>query len=141
MISILSGSISIGILYAVYNFVLIPYLNEALDSMVIPGYLVSIGMFLTIFTGMLIGYLSDKKRDYLIYIKVLFLVAFIAMGLLSLKNRFLLYFTTIVFVTTTFSIQTPYSAFVSSVSKDYNKDRNYGFVMGVSNISMFYLLF
>ncbi len=61
MISILSGSISIGILYAVYNFVLIPYLNEALDSMVIPGYLVSIGMFLTIFTGMLIGYLSDKK--------------------------------------------------------------------------------
>ena len=137
LISILIGSVSIGILYAIYNFVLIPYLNDTLGSMVIPGYLVSIGMFLTIFVGMLIGYLSDKKRDYLIYIKVLFLVAFIAMGLLSLKNKFLLYFTTIVFVTTTFSIQTPYSAFVSSVSKDYNKDRNYGFVMGVSNISMF----
>lgn len=137
MISILSGSVSIGILYAVYNFVLIPYLNEALDSMVVPGNLVSIGMFLTIFIGMLIGYLSDKKRDYLIYIKVLFLVAFIAMSLLSLKNKFLLYFTTIVFVTTTFSIQTPYSAFVSSVSKDFNKDRNYGLVMGVSNVSMF----
>lgn len=137
MISILSGSVSIGILYAVYNFVLIPYLNEALDSMVIPGNLVSIGMFLTIFIGMLIGYLSDKKRDYLIYIKVLFLVAFIAMSLLSLKNKFFLYFITIVFVTTTFSIQTPYSAFVSSVSKDFNKDRNYGLVMGVSNVSMF----
>lgn len=137
LISILSGSVSIGILYAVYNFVLIPYLNEALDSMVIPGNLVSIGMFLTIFIGMLIGYLSDKKRDYLIYIKVLFLVAFIAMSLLSLKNKFFLYFITIVFVTTTFSIQTPYSAFVSSVSKDFNKDRNYGLVMGVSNVSMF----
>ena len=137
LISILIGSVSIGILYAIYNFVLIPYLNDTLGSMVIPGYLVSIGMFLTIFVGMLIGYLSDKKRDYLIYIKVLFLVAFIAMGLLSLKNRFLLYFTTIVFVTTTFSIQTPYSAFVSNVSKDCNKDRNYGLVMGVSNVSMF----
>ena len=137
LISILIGSVSIGILYAIYNFVLIPYLNDTLGSMVIPGYLVSIGMFLTIFVGMLIGYLSDKKRDYLIYIKVLFLVAFIAMSLLSLKNKFFLYFTTIVFVTTTFSIQTPYSAFVSSVSKDFNKDRNYGLVMGVSNVSMF----
>ncbi|HPZ74914.1 MAG TPA: MFS transporter [Candidatus Pacearchaeota archaeon] len=137
MISILSGSVSIGTLYAIYNFVLIPYLNDTLGSMVIPGYLVSIGMFLTIFVGMLIGYLSDKKRDYLLYIKVLFLLAFTSMSLLSLKNRFLLYFTTIVFVTTTFSIQTPYSAFVSNVSKEHNKDRNYGFVMGVSNISMF----
>lgn len=137
LISILIGSVSIGILYAIYNFVLIPYLNDILGSMVIPGYLVSIGMFLTIFVGMLIGYLSDKKRDYLFYIKVLFLASFISMSLLSLKNRFLLYFTTIVFVTTTFSIQTPYSAFVSNVSKEHNKDRNYGFVMGVSNISMF----
>jgi len=137
LISILSGSVSIGTLYAIYNFVLIPYLNDTLGSMVIPGYLVSIGMFLTIFVGMLIGYLSDKKRDYLLYIKVLFLLAFTSMSLLSLKNRFLLYFTTIVFVTTTFSIQTPYSAFVSNVSKEHNKDRNYGFVMGVSNISMF----
>lgn len=137
MISILIGSVSIGILYAIYNFVLIPYLNDTLGSMVIPGYLVSIGMFLTIFVGMLIGYLSDKKRDYLLYIKVLFLASFISMSLLSLKNRFLLYFTTIVFVTTTFSIQTPYSAFVGNVSKEHNKDRNYGFVMGVSNISMF----
>lgn len=137
LISILSGSVSIGILYAIYNFVLIPYLNDTLGSMVIPGYLVSIGMFLTIFVGMLIGYLSDKKRDYLLYIKVLFLLAFTSMSLLSLKNRVLLYFTTIVFVTTTFSIQTPYSAFVSNVSKEHNKDRNYGFVMGVSNISMF----
>ena len=61
LISILIGSVSIGILYAIYNFVLIPYLNDTLGSMVIPGYLVSIGMFLTIFTGMLIGYLSDKR--------------------------------------------------------------------------------
>lgn len=48
LISILIGSVSIGILYAIYNFVLIPYLNDTLGSMVIPGYLVSIGMFLTI---------------------------------------------------------------------------------------------
>jgi len=137
MIKLLSGSASVGIIYGIFNFVLIPYLNGKFHSTALAGNLVSVGMIITIFTGMLIGYLGDRSRKYLFFIKGLFIIAIASMFILSTDNEILLGIAAVVFTMSIFSLLTPYSALVSNVSKPGRKDRNYGFMMGVMNIATF----
>jgi len=137
MTRLLCGSASIGILYSVFNFVLIPSLTDRLGSTALAGNLVSTGMLITVFTGMLLGYLGDRRGKHLIYTKLLFMITIIMLIALSFRSALLLHFVTVAFVASTFSILTPYSALVSSVSMVEARDRNYGFIMGTVNISMF----
>ncbi|HNU24020.1 MAG TPA: MFS transporter, partial [Mesotoga sp.] len=137
MIKLLSGSASVGIIYGIFNFVLIPYLNGKFHSTALAGNLVSAGMIITIFTGMLIGYLGDRSKKYLAFIKGLFIITIISMFILSTNNEILLGIAAVVFTMSIFSLLTPYSALVSNVSKPGRKDRNYGFMMGVMNIATF----
>ena len=137
MIKLLSGSASVGIIYGIFNFVLIPYLNGKFHSTALAGNLVSAGMIITIFTGMLIGYLGDRSRKYLFFIKGLFIIAIASMFMLSTGNEILLGIAAVVFTMSIFSLLTPYSALVSNVSKPGRKDRNYGLMMGVMNIATF----
>ncbi|RAM57937.1 hypothetical protein DS66_04330, partial [Mesotoga sp. SC_3PWM13N19] len=137
MIKLLSGSASVGIIYGIFNFVLIPYLNGKFHSTALAGNLVSAGMIITIFTGMLIGYLGDRSKKYLAFIKGLFIITIISMFILSTNNEILLGIAAVVFTMSIFSLLTPYSALVSNVSKPGRKDRNYGFMMGIMNIATF----
>ncbi len=137
MVRLLLGSITIGILYGVFNFFLIPFLSDQFDSTAIAGNLVSIGMFITVFTGMFFGYFGDKNQKHLAYTKLLFLVALIMLFAFCFPNTVLLYVVSILFVTSMFSILTPFSALVSRASKPEARDKNYGWIMGSVNISMF----
>lgn len=137
MLKLMSASACIGIIYGVFNFVLIPYLTAKTSSASLAGNLVSAGMFLTIFTGLFIGYKSDKNKNYLMFIKMLLISSIISMGMLSLNGTVLLSILSIIFVTSIFSLLSPFSALVSNVSVTAEKDRNYGLIMGAMNGATF----
>jgi len=137
MIKLLSTSACIGIIYGIFNFVLIPYLTVKTASAALAGNLVSVGMFLTIFTGLFIGYKSDKNKSYLLFIKILLISSILCMGMLSLNGTVLLSIASIIFVASIFSLLSPFSALVSNISIAANKDRNYGLIMGAMNGATF----
>lgn len=62
MIAIFLGMISVGVVFGIFNLILIPYLSAQFGSQSIPGQLISLGMLSTIFLSPLFGFLSDKIR-------------------------------------------------------------------------------
>lgn len=49
MIVISLGIISVGVIFGIFNLILIPYLSAQFGSQSIPGQLISLGMLSTIF--------------------------------------------------------------------------------------------
>lgn len=62
MIVISLGIISVGVIFGIFNLILIPYLSAQFGSQSIPGQLISLGMLSTIFLSPLLGFLSDRIR-------------------------------------------------------------------------------
>lgn len=137
MIAISIGIISVGILYGILNLILIPYLSTQLGSQSVAAQLISLGMLSTIFLSPLFGFLSDsiKKRTPFIF-AITFTASLGIMGL-TLLSPLLKSISAIILVASTYNFLTPYSALVSDYSTTESKDRNYGIVLGVMNLSAF----
>jgi MFS family permease len=137
MVSIVTGTASIGVLYGIVNLLLIPFLSGKFGSSEIPGQLVSIGMLSTIFVGPAIGILSDKLKKRTPFILAISIIASLGIFGLMAQSKILSAIAAVIVVSCAFSYLTPYGALISDYTSDDKKDSNFGFVMGVVNITTF----
>ncbi len=138
MVYILSlGTITIGIIYAIINLVLIPFITMKLGSPAISGVLMSSGTLLAGILGPILGEISDRLRNRIVFIFILVIISILATVGMAFSTGVLLMFFTILFVASGFSLLTPYSAFVGDYSLPEEKDKNFGFVMGSTNLFFF----
>ncbi|OAA22184.1 MFS transporter [Kosmotoga sp. DU53] len=137
MIVISLGIISVGVIFGIFNLILIPYLSAQFGSQSIPGQLISLGMLSTIFLSPLLGFLSDRIRKRTPFIFAITLMASLGIIGLTLHSLVLKGISAVILVASAYSFLTPYSALVSDYSTIESKDRNYGFVTGVMSLSTF----
>ncbi len=131
------GTITIGTVYGIINLILIPFLSSRFSSTAIPGYLMSIGTLIAALIGPFLGDLSDRMKNRSFFVGLLsFLLMMSGIGL-ALSSHLLLGISAIVFVACGFSLLTPYSALVADYSLPHEKDKNFGFIMGMTNIFFF----
>ncbi len=131
------GTITIGIIYAIINLILIPFLTSRLGSPAIAGLLLSSGTLLAGILGPVLGEMSDRLRNRINFIFGLVMISMVTIiGMAFSSGVFLMAFT-ILFVASGFSLLTPYSAFVGDYSPLHEKDKNFGFVMGSTNLFFF----
>jgi len=128
---------TLGILYAISNLVLIPYLIQKLGDMQAASLVFSAGILCTAFVGPLIGSLVDFFGKKMLFIFILVLVIILALfGIMTLTKPMVI-FSGFLIVLCTFSFLIPYSVLVSDQSEDYNRTKNFGISTGVVNISLF----
>lgn len=139
MLLIIIGTISIGAVFAITNMVLMPYLVTEFESTIIPSQLVSIGMMSAVALSVVIGILIDKYKRILPFIFGITITACIAVLILSTDVVVLIYIGAILIVTGAFSFLTPISSLVALHSAPQNYDKNYGYLMGTVNGSVFFI--
>ncbi|HOJ88186.1 MAG TPA: MFS transporter [Pseudothermotoga sp.] len=128
---------SLGILYAISNLILIPYLTQRLGNLSLASLVFSLGVFSSALTGPVIGFLSDKIGKRIQFISLLVLISIAcALGLAS-SNKLLVVLSGFMMASCTFSFLTPYSALIGDNSNGENRIRNFGISIGIVNISLF----
>jgi MFS family permease len=139
MLLIIIGTISIGAVFAITNMVLIPYLVSEFGSTIIPSRLVSVGMMSAVALSVVIGILIDKYKRILPFILGITITACVAVLFLSTDVLMLIYIGAILIVAAAFSFLTPISSLIASHSAPQNYDKNYGYLMGTVNGSVFFI--
>ena len=137
MISMAFGGTSIGVLYAVVNLLLIPFLSKKFGDPQLPGQLVSIGMLSTVFVGPLIGVLSDRMKKRTPFVLLISIAGSVSILGLIFPSKIVAAAAGVLVVASAFCFLTPYSALISDYSPQNKKDRNFGIVTGVVNITTF----
>ena len=137
MILIIFGTIVIGVLYGIINLVLMPYLIEIFQSSAIPSGYVSAGLLLAAVLSVFVGIYIDKTNKVLRPICLFAITGVISLFMITSGILWLAAAGTVLFVTSTYSFLTPYSAFVSKYSKQGEYDKNFGYVMGTINAATF----
>lgn len=137
MFAIICVGSTLGILYAISNLVLIPYLMQKLGDMQAASLVFSAGILCTAFVAPLVGSLVDLFRKEMLFIFILVLVVILSLFGIMTPAKPMVVFSGFLIVLCTFSFLIPYSALVSDQSEDYNRTKNFGISTGVVNISLF----
>ncbi len=137
MLLIIIETISVGAVYAVTNMILMPYLITVFGNTTVPARLVSIGMIVAIGLSVIIGILIDKYKRILPFIVGVTVASCAAVLFLSTGMTVLIYVGVILIVAGAFSFLTPLSSLVAASSAPQDYDKNYGYLMGTVNGSVF----
>jgi len=103
----------------------------------LPGQLVSIGMLSTVFVGPLIGVLSDRMKKRTPFVLLISIAGSVSILGLMFPSKIVAAAAGVLVVASAFCFLTPYSALISDYSPQNKKDRNFGIVTGVVNITTF----
>jgi len=134
---ILSGNISLGIIFSVLNFILIPHLSKEGPGQWSPGMAFFLGIGLAAFLNPLLGGISDNLGRRNLFTGLLFLISFLSCSLVSLSKGSSIYVWATIFICTAFLISPLYSALVADHSREGRRAQAFGITIGVTTISSF----
>ena len=134
---VITGTANIGMLFGTINMLLIPYLTTVYGSSEIPGHLLSVGLLISLFTGVFVGTMSDRigrRMPFIVLLTSTGCLSLVGLGLLpdALAGLF-----AVLLMVSTYSIQPSQSAIVGDYSNQSNRDKNYGISAGLINLSSF----
>jgi len=132
---IIFGNMALGIIFAILNFILMPFLTAKLMSLAGVAFL--IGMGIAAFAAPFLGTLSDKIGNREIFIILLFLInVFSCLGI-PISTKSILFCCAVIFVTTAFTLQPIYSSFVADRSLPKIRAKRYGITIGTTTFTSF----
>jgi len=137
MNKLIFSSSAIGVLYSVMNMLLIPNLSVELNSAYKASSVMSAAMIASLIITPVIGYICDKYHQSKRIIELMFCIGAISLTCIYFFSGEIAAFFGFLIVFVSFSILTPFSAIAGIVSKDTEKDRNFGMIMGMVNFTVF----
>jgi len=135
ILPILFGNIALGIIFAIMNFILIPFLAAKIPSLA--GSTFFIGMGIAAFLTPILGNISDRIGKRGILIVSLFVGNVLSCIGISVLTGLSLFSCSVLFVVTAFALQPLYSAFVADHSSPEIRAKLYGVTMGTTTIACF----